>query len=306
MQTILITGAGPNGVTGRRIKEMLEQKYNILSPSSKELDLTDSHAVDDYFKKHNIDYVVHSALTSPSRRHDDTRTEDEVESNLRMYFNLAKHADEFKKMFYFGSGAEYDKRREIVDVSEEDSGSNVPADKYGFVKYILNTHSKSSENIYNLRLFGTINPYEPPTKNVISNLCAKAVLGEPLKLRRNCRFSFVDIDDVAAFIDYGINHDLQYNEYNMSGGQYSLKEIGDIINSEYCCGNSPLTFENPGMNLEYTASNSRLKKAITNTDVIVSLSKIIKYMQSIKDKIDTRSIDSRWNNLNTNQGGGNQ
>lgn len=40
METLFITGAGPNGITGRLIKEHFEGKYNLLTPNSKELDLT--------------------------------------------------------------------------------------------------------------------------------------------------------------------------------------------------------------------------------------------------------------------------
>lgn len=43
---ILITGAGPNGVTGHLIKDKLSTKYDILTPSSKELDLTNDEEVD--------------------------------------------------------------------------------------------------------------------------------------------------------------------------------------------------------------------------------------------------------------------
>ena len=45
MKTVLITGAGPTGVTGRAIREYLENDYSILAPSSKELDLTDDAVV---------------------------------------------------------------------------------------------------------------------------------------------------------------------------------------------------------------------------------------------------------------------
>lgn len=39
-ETVLVTGAGPNGITGKLIREKLANEYMILAPSSKELDLT--------------------------------------------------------------------------------------------------------------------------------------------------------------------------------------------------------------------------------------------------------------------------
>ena len=169
-ETVLITGAGPTGVTGKLIKARLAGVCNLLTPGSRELDLTDCEAVDCFFADNKIDYVIHSALSSPSRGQDSSNVNDEVERNLRMYFNLAKHSGEFRKMFYFGSGAELDKTRPIVEITEEEAINRMPKDKYGFVKYILNAHAEKSNNIYNVRLFGTVNPHEPYVKNVVSNL----------------------------------------------------------------------------------------------------------------------------------------
>lgn len=299
---VLITGAGPNGVTGRRIKENLEKSYNILSPSSKELNLIDTSAVDNYFATHNIDYVIHSAVTAPSRGHDNSSEISEVEDNLRMYFNLAKHSNEFKKMFYFGSGAEFDKSQYIADFKECDAISRMPKDKYGFIKYILNKHAESSNNIYNLRLFGTINPYERFTKNVVCNLIVKALMGMPLKLRQNCCFSFIDIDDVAKFIDYGIKNDLQFHSYNVTSGKYQLREIADTINRQFCSGKNTVSFEIDGLNKEYTAHAGRLKSEFKEfTTLSSSLFKIFTYMKENLEKIDISMIDSRWKSTSQNR-----
>lgn len=47
MKTILLTGG--NGFIGRNIREsFLMEKYNILFPSSRELNLSDENSVDDY------------------------------------------------------------------------------------------------------------------------------------------------------------------------------------------------------------------------------------------------------------------
>ncbi|NCB54862.1 MAG: hypothetical protein EOM49_08015 [Epsilonproteobacteria bacterium] len=49
----------------RLVKERIEQEYqNILSPSSKELDLTNKEAVDDYFKPDHV-IVIHDDLDLP-------------------------------------------------------------------------------------------------------------------------------------------------------------------------------------------------------------------------------------------------
>ena len=212
MKTVLITGAGPTGVTGRAIREYLENDYSILAPSSKELDLTDDAVVRSYFDTHHIDFVVHCATYRSNISQTTHMVDEELESNLRMYFALASQTDKFEKMVYLGSGAEYDKSRPIVNIKEEQFGESIPKDKYGFGKYIMNQHCRNSKNIYNLRMFGTLNPYERYTKNVVCNLCAKAVMGMPLTLKQDVKFSWVDIRDVAQAIKFLFEHEVSRHD----------------------------------------------------------------------------------------------
>ena len=204
MERLLITGAGPNGVTGRLIKEHFVGKYELITPSSSELDLTNDVAVSEYFQDKKIDYVIHCATYRPSLTSERHFVDDELESNLRMFFALAAQSIHYKKMIYFGSGAEYDKSKPIVNVSENEFAKSIPKNKYGLGKYIMNNYTLKSTNIYNFRLFGTINQYERFTKNVISNLCVKAIMGLPLELRQDCRFSFIDINDIIPLLDYAL------------------------------------------------------------------------------------------------------
>lgn len=155
MKTVLITGAGPTGITGRAIKEYLENDYSIHAPSSKELDLTDDAAVRAYFDTNHIDFVVHCATYRSNIIQTTHMVDEELESNLRMYFALASQSDKFEKMVYLGSGAEYDKSRPIVNIKEEQFGESIPKNKYGLGKYIMNQHCRNCKNIYNLRMFGT-------------------------------------------------------------------------------------------------------------------------------------------------------
>lgn len=277
METILITGAGPNGVTGRRIRDYLSTytQYNILDPSSKELDLTDSNQVQGFFKENNIDYVVHSAVVAPSRNHDNSDPHKEIESNLRMFFNLAHQSNEFKKMFYIGSGAEFDKRKPIKIVNESDFPSSIPQDKYGFIKYILNHISTNSANIYNLRVFGTINPYEPSERNVISLMCSQIAKGQTIRLHQNRRFSFIDVDDIARFIIYGFTHELKYHDYNMIGYTGEIKDIANKVRN-LLFPKMDIEFKELEKGYEYTGDSTRLNKEyFYTTPIIESLQKVL-------------------------------
>ena len=296
MESILITGAGPKGVTGRLIKERLQSKYNLITPSSKELDLTNDDAVRAFFANNSIDYVIHCATFRPTSADASHLVDEELESNIRMYFSLASQSSKFKKMIYMGSGAEFDKTRPIVNVEEIDFGRSIPKNKYGLGKYLMNCHTLKSDNIYNFRLFGTVNRYERFTKNVISNLCVKAILGQPLELRQDCRFSFVDIDDVVSIIESALKTNLKYHDYNIVMDEsYLLSDVAKMI-LNLSNDKNTVCFAKKGLNLEYTASNKRMKAElpITLTSIEVAVEKVYHYYFNQKDSLNIDGIDSRW------------
>jgi nucleoside-diphosphate-sugar epimerase len=296
-ENVLITGAGPNGITGKLIKEKLADEYTVIAPSSKELDLTNDEMVNSFFENNKIDYVIHCATFRPLHNTTSHFVDDILESNLRMYFSLARQSNRFKKMIYFGSGAEFDKTSAIIDIKEEAFGRSIPKDQYGLGKYIMNLNTRTSNNIYNLRLFGTINPLERYTKNVISNICVKAISGDKISLRKNCMFSFVDMDDVILLVKRMLREDLCFHDYNITSGKnYSLADIAEII-SKISAKRNPVIFENEGLNLEYTGSNERIISQFTNfqfTDISVSLKKVYDFYIQNQSAIDFENVDSRW------------
>lgn len=296
MKTVLITGAGPTGVTGRAIREYLENDYSILAPSSKELDLTDDIAVRSYFDTHRINFVVHCATYRSNISQTTHMVDEELESNLRMYYALASQSEKFEKMVYLGSGAEYDKSRPIVNVKEEQFGESIPKDKYGFGKYIMNQHCRISKNIYNLRMFGTLNPYERYTKNVVCNLCAKAILGLQMTLRQDCCFSWVAIQDLSKAISYLFENTVGRHDYNIAHARsYALSEIAKII-GEIAGTNATTEFERKGFNKEYTCQSDSFRQdfSFEMTPIRDSLQMIYDYISTIKDSIQSEKIDNRW------------
>ena len=296
MKTLLITGAGPNGITGRLIKEYFKGKYILYTPGSKELDLTNDASVSDYFAQNAIDYVIHCATFRPTSVDKSHLVDEELESNLRMFYSLASQSNRFEKMIYFGSGAEFDKSHAIIGVPEEDFGRNIPKNKYGLAKYIMNDYARKSSNIYNFRLFGTINKYERFTKNVISNLCVKAIKNLPVQLRQDCRFSFVDISDILPLLDYALCNDLTHHDYNVvMDKNYLLSDIAKLI-IDFAGKNEEVEIKSPGLNLEYTASNNRIKKEFPMrfTPIEESVKQVYDYYHQIKETIDVSNIDARW------------
>src|ERR1035438_5914679 len=84
---ILITGG--SGFIGRNLAEQLASTYEVLAPSSADLNLLDEQAVREYVSAQNFDVVVHTATTRSNRRL--AAPPDLLDRNCRMFFNLARN-----------------------------------------------------------------------------------------------------------------------------------------------------------------------------------------------------------------------
>lgn len=284
-KVIFITGG--SGFIGRNIVEFLDSKYKILNPSHKELDLVDNEAVDEFFKKNKIDIVIHVANIGGLRN--DIDSNDSIKNNLKMFFNIVKNKDKFGKMIQFGSGAEYDKSKDIVDIKESDFDLNIPKDDYGFYKYICSKYIENSTNIYCLRIFGIFGKYEDFRVKFISNLICKYICKMPLTMIQDCYFDYIYIDDFLKIIEYFIKNSPKERFFNVGcGDKINLLSLAQKINklSDYSL---PITIKQSGLNREYTSNSNLLKKEIKNLkfmSVDQSIKNLYQYYLTKKSIID--------------------
>ncbi|MEQ8220768.1 MAG: NAD-dependent epimerase/dehydratase family protein, partial [Candidatus Eremiobacterota bacterium] len=163
---ILLTGG--SGFIGKNIVEsFLANKYHIIAPAHKNLDLMDEHKVRDFFKENNIDIVIHSACKPGHRNAKDPTNI--LYSNTRMFFNLVHNSTLYKKMIVIGSGAVYDMRYYRPKMKEDYFGFHVPVDEHGFGRYVCARYIEQVDNIIELRIFGIFGKYEDYAIRFISN-----------------------------------------------------------------------------------------------------------------------------------------
>lgn len=255
MKKILFTGG--SGFLGRNLVPELKKKYYVLSPRRTELNLIDNNQVKDYLKNQKFDVVIHAAIPNYITNNSDKKY-NICGDSLRAYCNLYNNSDLFGKMIYFGSGAEFDKTRNICSVNEDEFGNEVPKDGYGLAKFIMNELCRTSKNIYNLRIFGCYGPTDANFKFLthIINCC----LGKgKVIMNQDCYFDYIYVLDLVNIIEKIIESNPNYHDYNVCSGQrYKLSDIAKRIMLELNVDEGNLLIKNKNMNNEYTATNKRL------------------------------------------------
>ncbi len=248
---LLLTGG--SGFIGRNLLEALRAKHEVFAPSHRALDVADTAALDRLFRERHFDVVLHAAVEGGDRV---------LESTLRGYWNLVRHAEEVGRLFYFGSGAEYGKQRDLVKVSETEIGRFVPQDAYGLAKLLCNEDARRRPRVTNLRLFGVYGQHEGYLFRFISNSIVKTLLGLDIIVRQDVVFDYLSVADLVAIVERFLERDPALTDVNVTPTEsISLRQILALISS--ASSRPPrISFENEGLNHEYTGHNGRLLDAL--------------------------------------------
>ena len=302
---IFITGS--RGFIGTHLQEYLNDKYpeySLFTPSSDELNLVNEVDVDHYILDNKIDVIVHLANRGGGR--DTADMKNITEYNLRIFFNLAKHEKNVKKIISFGSGAEYAKHKPIVDVTEEEYLLQQPCDEYGLYKCITSKYIEKSDKMVQLRIFGCYGEYEDYRYKFISNAIVKNLLHLPIVINKNVYFDYIYVADLLKMIDWFIHNEAKEKIYNASRGtKIDLLSLAQYVNdaSDF---KSEIRLLNEGLNNEYTSNNSKILKEMGGFDFTAHQDAIVKMRQYFQENLDEldkeiiindpylKKIDSMW------------
>lgn len=292
MKKVLLTGG--TGFIGRNIIEYFagSEEYEIIAPTSKELDIIDENAVTEYLTKNYFDIVLNFAVYGDGidKTKDGTKM---LEYNLRMFLNFEKNHHLYGRMYYAGSGAEYDKSGDIISVSEEDEGNRIPTDHYGLMRYTIDKIIRKSYNIYGLKIFGIYGKYEPWHTRFISNCCCKAIKNLPLSIRQNVYFDYIWIEDFLDILKMLMDNTPKEHVYNVTTGKrIDLHTLAEIV-LKVSGKDLPIYVCREGLGKEYTSDNSKLMKELGGyrfTEVETAVAKLYRWYQENESMIDISKL----------------
>jgi GDP-L-fucose synthase len=287
---VLITGG--TGFIGRNLIERLRERCQVAAPGRAELNLLDGEAVRAYLEPQRFDAVIHAAAEGVSRRH--AAGPDLVANNCRMFFNLARNAQAFGRMLFLSSGAVYDKAHWRARMPEDYFDAHVPADDYGFSKYVCAKAAGLLDRVYEMRVFGVFGRYEDWRIRFVSNTCCRALFGLPVIIGRNVSFDYLDVEDLAGILECCLEAELRHRQYNVCrGAAFDLTTLAGKIEAVSGRG-LDVSVKQEGAGGEYSGDNSRLLAELPGLrfrSIDDSLARLYRWYEERKASIDPALLE---------------
>lgn len=191
-----------NSFIAKNIMEQLPYKFTATTHS--ELDLTDTQAVDSFFKDKHFDIVIHTARVGGRRNQEDTVL-DGLE-NVIMFENLMINRHCYDILINIGSGAEV-----------------TPTTYYGASKKVIADYISRIDRMYNLRCWGIWGKYE--AKDRFPTYCQTH---DSIEIKDKL-MRYIHVDDLIKKIEWIIETKPTQKLFNM-GTPILLSEFAKQLN----------------------------------------------------------------------------
>ena len=258
---ILITGAG--GFVGRHVVDLLKDEHDLITPSSRELNLVDScwnfeaqmqipgvYGYGSYFKYLQIDAIVHLAATCGGIGINKDNPGRFIYENLLMGVNVlegARSAD-VKKVVLMGTVCAYPKFTP-VPFKEEDIWNGYPEETnapYGIAKKAImemgiaysRQYGMDITNLIPVNMAGEYDNFNEHSSHVIPALIKKfeypiqEIDGRHVKLwgTGSASREFLYAGDCARAIDVALNKNTGPEPINLGTGQeITIRDLAELV-----------------------------------------------------------------------------
>lgn len=244
--------AGKNGLLGNAIKKVFKIKEphsKLLTPSSKDLDLTNLTKTEKWFKKHKPDYVIIAAAKAAGILDNIQRPTIYMIDNIKIQTNLISlsHKYKVKKLIFIGSSCIYPKyaknpikEESLLSGALEETNQWYAITKIHGVKFCQAYKKQFNSNFVSVmptNLYGIHDKYDEKTSHVIPALIKKFLIAKKKKNKNveiwgsgNPRREFLFSEDCAEAIYIIMKRDKYYNLINIgSDEEIKIKDLAILI-----------------------------------------------------------------------------
>ena len=243
--------AGHNGMVGSAIKRRLEaESYaNLITKSSKELDLRNQKAVKSFFDVEKPDVVIDAAARVGGILANRDYPWQFLYENLEIQNNLisAAHENDVEKLIFLGSSCIYPKLAE-QPLSEDSllTGPLEPTNQWyaiakiagvKMVEALREQYNRDYVSLMPTNLYGPNDNFDLETSHVLPAMIRKfhdaKIAGHtavPLWGTGSPMREFLHVDDVASAVLFALTNDMKHDLYNVGTGKdITIKELALTI-----------------------------------------------------------------------------
>ena len=225
---ILITGG--NGFLARELAYYFtSNSHTVITTNRSSLDPTNYENTKAFFKHIEVDALIHTAVKGGKRGCQESMQD--MIDNLAMFHNLQRFSNKYGLMFNFGSGAEFNRFKNLNMVKETEIFNSLPPDYYGLSKNLISREIvQNCDNTYNLRLFGCFGVCED-SQRLFNTTHNRFFNNKKAVLHQDKWMDYFYAQDVARVIEYIIKNHSEQNIPKDINLCYEQKyKLSDYIN----------------------------------------------------------------------------
>lgn len=207
---VLITGG--NGYIAKSIAPSLSLHHDVTVVTRADFDISNPDETRSWFDRRAFDAVIHTAAIGGSRLSSDS--DQVLEQNLKMHYNLLACKQNFDRLIVFGSGAEI----------------FAPDTQYGLSKKVIANSVNQNDNCYSIRIFAVFDENELPTRFIKANI-NRYLRKEPMKIHQNKMMDFFYMKDLISLVRKYLTDSELPKQVDCSYAQkHTLVDIAGMIN----------------------------------------------------------------------------
>lgn len=254
---------GGNGMLGSSILRLAKNRYEILAPNRKKLDLFNKNKILNFFKNERPFYVINCAAKVGGIYANINYPADFIYENLLIQNNVihACHSFKIKKLVFIGSSCIYPrnckqpiKENYLLSSALEETNEYYAVAKIAGLKMIQAFNKQYRHNFISVmptNIYGIKDNFDINNSHVIPGLIAKIYNG--FKKKKNfvklwgsgkALRDFLYVDDVSKAILFLMNNYNQNQPINVgSGKEVTIKHLSKLI-SEIVGYKGQIIFDN--------------------------------------------------------------